>query len=78
VAQPLTPPPRSPPPVHEVVNVHAPVAQGEKQYGAVAIPGSHSGAYANPLNSPGFAESHVQGGRPEVKSPGIGGFDFGV
>src|SRR5215469_791493 len=58
---PHSPPPRSPPPsampVRQVVNDHAPVAQGEKQYGAVAIPGSHSGAYPNPLNSPGFAES---------------------
>lgn len=74
--------PRSPTPpnmsVSEVVNDHAPVAQGERQYGAVAIPGSHAGAFASPLNSPGFAASHTHGDRTGTRSPGIGGFDFGV
>jgi hypothetical protein len=75
-------PPRSPPPstipVSEVINEHAPVAEGERQYGAVAIPGSHAGAFASPLNSPGFAASHVHGDRASPKSPGIRGFNFGV
>ena len=79
------PPPTSrsspPPPavvVRETVNEHAPVARGEREYGAVAIPGTLPGAYASPLNSPGFAASHLHAIGTEVKSPGIAGFDFGV
>lgn len=62
-------PPNSPPPVQEVFNEHAPVAQGETQYASVAIPGS----YTSPLNSPGFTPSHTTSQGPEMA-----GFDFGL
>jgi hypothetical protein len=53
------------PPPQETQFEHAPVAEGEQQYAAVAIPG----AYASPLNSPGFAQTHS--GQPA-------GFNFGL
>jgi len=61
-----TPPsaPSSPAPQQEVRQEHAPVAAGERQYGAVSVPGS----YASPINSPGFAPAQQQ----------MGGFDFGL
>jgi hypothetical protein len=58
-----TSPPQSP--VVEVRQVHAPVAEGETNYGSVAIPG----AYAEPA-SPGV---------PPLQQQSLaGGFDFGL
>ncbi|KIW01435.1 hypothetical protein, variant [Verruconis gallopava] len=57
-----TPSPSSPLPL-ETRQAHAPTAEGETQYGEVAIPG----AYATP-SSPGFAPAQ----------PAMGGFDFGL
>jgi hypothetical protein len=53
----------TPAPVAAIHNEHMPAAEGETQYGAVAIPG----AYAPP-SSPGFSQQGLQNA----------GFDFGI
>jgi len=65
----IAPAPAHPDAIEQTINEHAPLAAGEAQYAAVSIPG----AYASPLNSPGFAASHAGG-----PTPVIGGFDFGL